>query len=708
MRRLGAALIAIAALTLLAPASAPAAGRPASADARLLIGFSSGSTRHERAALARSLRVRVDHEIGAIATDAVRVPRTRAAATLRRLRRNPLVDFAERDRVLEPQELLPADPSFPSQFALAGGAWGWTMTRTTQAWDVTTGDPSVVIAVLDTGLRAGGLDDFDGQLVPGWNVVNGSSDTASSAGAHGTYVAGVAGLALGNGTGNAGYCPGCRIMPVQVGSDSGASLSNLASGLVWAAEHGARVANMSWAGTSSSSTLQSAVDYARGKGVVVTAAAGNSNCDCRTYPAATAGVLGVAGVGNSGAKQGDSNFGSWVAIAAPEGNMTAWPTINGAPGYAPVGGTSLAAPVVAAIAGLVFSAVPSASGAQVEQALKASAVPVGFSVASGRVDALGALGAFGLADPQPSTAPLNGAPPRILLATNGDYDSAPLAAAPQPGQVLIRGQGSWTGSAPLALAAVKWLRCDTQGASCATVATTTRYTVQTADTGSTLRLSIAVRNGLGTTTALSQATAVVGGTTTLEPPASSSPPVISGNSQAGSTLSTTPGGWTGSPASYAYRWRRCGASGCADIAGASAASYTLESADVGASIVAVVTASNVAGTASAASAATATVAAAPVAAPAPVTTTFSGSLTAKTSVRSFSVTAGAGGADARLSFSRCASLSVALRAADGTIVGSASGPSVLSLSRAVAAGNYVYEVSGGRCSFTLAVTAAAP
>jgi len=66
--------------------------------------------------------------------------------------------------LLTPQELLPSDPSFPQQFAIAGGAWGWYRTHTTQAWDVTKGDPSVVVAILDTGLKTQGLADYDGQI----------------------------------------------------------------------------------------------------------------------------------------------------------------------------------------------------------------------------------------------------------------------------------------------------------------------------------------------------------------------------------------------------------------------------------------------------------------------------------------------------------------------------------------------------------------
>src|SRR5262249_3916773 len=147
-----------------------------------------------------------------------------SASAMGQLHRNANVAFAERDTVLEPQEVLPDDPYFPVQYALGGGAWGWYQTHTTQAWDITQGSASVVVAGRDTGLKTAGLSDFEGQVVSGWNVLKNSSVVSSSAGNHGTYVAGVVGLESGNGVGNAGFCPGCRIMPIQVGSDSGAYL----------------------------------------------------------------------------------------------------------------------------------------------------------------------------------------------------------------------------------------------------------------------------------------------------------------------------------------------------------------------------------------------------------------------------------------------------------------------------------------------------
>ena len=104
----------------------------------------------------------------------------------------------------------------------------------------------------------------------------------------------------------------------------------------------------------------------------MTAASGDAGCNCVTYPSADPYVLSVGGVDQNGNKSFDSNYGSWVSLAAPEGNLTGLPLTNGQPGYAGFGGTSSAAPVVAGIAGLLFSYNPSLTNAQVEQALRQS------------------------------------------------------------------------------------------------------------------------------------------------------------------------------------------------------------------------------------------------------------------------------------------------------------------------------------------------
>ena len=785
-----ATVIAAAVLVALTGAAAPA--RTAPGESRLLIQFKPAASRNAVLAAVGARMVRTVPDLG---LTVAAVPMGRAQAALTSLRRSRAVSHVEPDALAPTAETLPADPSFPTQFAVNGGAWGWYATHTTQAWDITRGAPSVVVAVLDTGLKTQGLSDFDGQVVPGWNVLANTSDTSSNAGNHGTYVAGVVGLAADNGVGNAGYCPGCRIMPVQVGTDSGAYLSDMATGITWATDHGARVINLSFAGAIPSTTIDDAVSYARSKGVVVVAAAGNANCDCSNYPAAAPGVLSVAGTTSTDAKQSDSDYGTWVKVAAPENNMTSWPVFNGAPGYAQVGGTSMAAPVVAALAGLLFSAEPALSGAQVEQALESSAAPVGFPVAYGRVDALAALNAVGLADPQPAVAPQNVAAPRVLIETNGSANAQPLTAAPQVGQVLLRGQGAWTGAAPLALASVQWQRC---GTTCSAVGSSSAYTVQSADAGFALRLVVAVRNGYGTTVASSAATALVGasstpantapptvsgsaavgqslsaspgswsgsptsyayqwlrcastcsaisgataasyavqsadagyelavsvtaandsgsavatsaptttvaGTTTAPPPTSTSSPVVSGTAQVGRALTASSGSWTGSPTSYAYQWLRC-SSACTAVADATAAGYTVQSADAGYALAVTVTATNAAGAATSTSSPTAVV---PVPAPVTQTLTFTGALNQKQTSQTFSLAAGAGASTAQLSFSKCSSLTLGVQTSLGGTVATGSGPSVLSLAPTLAGGSYAYTVSGGRCGFTLTVTTNAP
>jgi hypothetical protein len=447
--------------------------------------------------------------------------------------------------------------------------------------------------------------------------------------------------------------------------------------------------------------------------VVVVAAAGNSNCDCPTYPAATPGVIGVAGTARTDAKQGDSNYGDWVPLAAPEGNMTAWPAINvtsGPPGYAPVGGTSLAAPVVAGIAGLLFSYDQGLNGAQVEQALESSAVPVSF-VRYGRVDAMSALQSVGASDPQPSSAPVNAAAPQVFLSLNGGTDTAPLLTAPQVGQVLTRGQGAWTGSAPLSVASLQWQRCDAS-LTCMTIATSATYTVQSVDTGYQLRVAVTVKNDLGATKIASATTLPVGGTASTPTPSNTSAPAISGTPAPGQQLTASSGTWNGSPTSFAYQWLGCdtAAANCVPLPGATSAAYQVQTSDVGATLRVAVTASNSAGSATATSAPTATVTSSPTTTHPAATTqtlTFSGSLNPKNPSRTFPVTVGSGASHAELAFSKCSALDLGLYSGSSSIAAK-NGPSVVVLDATLAAGTYSYVIAGGRCSFSLTVTSPAP
>jgi hypothetical protein len=163
--------------------------------------------------------------------------------------------------------------------------------------------------------------------------------------------------------------------------------------------------------------------------------------------------------------------------------------------------------------------------------------------------------------------------------------------------------------------------------------------------------------------------------------------------------------------SYAYQWRRCDSTGgsCADIGGATGQSYSVASADVGWTLRVLVTASNGYGSSWASSAPTSAVQPAPASPPAATSTTFGGTLNKKQPSRSFSLSVGSGQAAAKLQFSKLSTMTVKVQSASGSVVGSASGPSVLTLLASLPAGTYTYVVSGsGSASFTLAVSYTAP
>jgi thermitase len=523
------AVLALGAVGTWHSSAAPAGDK---SETRLILRFKANATKAQRDGIIRNENLNIVKEIPEIGVKVITVPSQTASAVENALSHNPRIDYIERDQTLKPQEQLPNDPYFlnSGSWNLAGGAWGWYATHTTQAWDISEGDPAVNIAILDTGIKTAGLSDLDGQISSTYNVLDGTTDATTNAGNHGTFVAGVAGLAIDNGVGNAGYCPKCKLMIVQVGSDSFAYWSDVAAGLVYAADKGAKVANMSWAGTTDSTTLSDATTYAHDQGMVLFAAAGNSNCDCVSYPAADPYVLGVSGTADAtGNKAGDSNYGSWVKIAAPEGDVSAWPTINGQPGYGAFGGTSSASPAAAGIAGLLFSYNSSLTNAQVEQALESTAAPVNFNVAYGRVDSLASLQSLGASDPQTVSVPVQVTQPQIYYEVNGLTSIAPLTNIPQVGQILVRGIGGWTGSAGLNVTGLQWQRCNTSGSNCTTVSTSRTYTIKAADNGYTIKLGFSMNNSQGSVAA-SAITGMVGGPTDTNPPtASISSPVNGAN-----------------------------------------------------------------------------------------------------------------------------------------------------------------------------------
>ena len=333
---------------------------------------------------------------------AVRVPLRSAAALTRRLERIDGVRFVERDRVVgriagaDVAQAIPTDPLWPQE-------WGEALIGAPAAWKLTMGSARVVIAVLDSGVDSS-QPDLRQALVPGYDFVNGNGDTSDDLG-HGTRTAGIAGARANNGVGITGVCPRCSIMPVKVVDSTGhATDFAMASGITWAADHGASVISMSLGG-GRDDIVSAAVSYAESKGVIVVAAAGNNGNSEPFYPAADPGVLSVAGTNEDDQLYSWSNFGRWVSVAAPGCDPT---TFSGG-GFGRFCGTSASTPFVAGLAGLALSYSPKSSPQAIEQAIISSAHPVD-GVAGGRVDAIGTLTALGAkfqpasAAPRPSSA----------------------------------------------------------------------------------------------------------------------------------------------------------------------------------------------------------------------------------------------------------------------------------------------------------------
>src|SRR5690606_30750166 len=127
------------------------------------------------------------------------------------------------------------------------------------AWDMTSGSAAVTIAICDTGIDAS-HPDLAGKLVPGWNAYSNNNDTSDPTG-HGTAVAGIAAAASNNGIGIASVAGNCRIMPIRIGNATGATSSSvIANGIIHAADHGARVVNVSF-GVLGSPLVTSAAQY---------------------------------------------------------------------------------------------------------------------------------------------------------------------------------------------------------------------------------------------------------------------------------------------------------------------------------------------------------------------------------------------------------------------------------------------------------------
>ncbi len=340
---------------------------------------------------------------------------------IRSLEASGQFNFVEPD-YLAKVEMTPTDPGFAQQWHLA-------TIQAPSAWNLTTGS-STPIALVDSGVDPT-HPDLGPKLVPGWNFLAGNTTVLDTMG-HGTTTAGALAAIGDNGVGIAGVTWNNPIMPLIVVDSTGyASYSSIASAISYAADHGARIVNVSIGGTTPSSTLQNAVNYAWSKGTVVFASAGNGGQNAPYYPAGCQNAVAVGATDANDSVPYWSNYGSFVALTAPGVNI--YTTASGG-GYTYMSGTSYSSPIAAGVAALVLAQAPSLSASALVTLLEQNSDDLGTAgydiyYGYGRVNAYRAVNAAAVPVSLPPpvttiTAPGSGATIAGSVAVQGNVTAA--------------------------------------------------------------------------------------------------------------------------------------------------------------------------------------------------------------------------------------------------------------------------------------------
>ncbi len=346
--------------------AAPAPDEQNYAPDRILVSFQPGTPEKARADIHARHGGKVEETIAGIGVQVVRVPENKVAEKVRAYKGEGSVAFAEPDYVAR-AIFTPDDSRFSEQ-------WGMRKIEADKAWNVTQGSASIRIAICDTGIDASHVD-LAGKVVDSWNFTSASITDVDDGNGHGTHVAGIAAAATNNGKGVAGVGFDSSLMNAKVlGDDGSGYYSWVANGIIWAANNGAKVINLSLGGPAPSSALKYAVDYAWNKGSVLVAAAGNSGNKSPSYPAYYTNCIAVAATDSNDAKAWFSNYGKWVDIAAPGvGILSTMPGNQ----YASWSGTSMASPYVAGVAALVWSTGYGTSASSVRMRIEGTADKTG-------------------------------------------------------------------------------------------------------------------------------------------------------------------------------------------------------------------------------------------------------------------------------------------------------------------------------------------
>lgn len=272
-----------------------------------------------------------------------------------------------------------------------GGPWGTQKIEAPAAWNASTGSGATV-AVVDTGVDAS-HPALAGKVVGQRDLFNGDNLAEDEVG-HGTHVAGI--IAAGSGgEGAIGVCPDCGILAAKVAGAEGITFDSAAArGIVWSADEGADVINVSLVSAGYSRVLERAVEYAWNSGAVVVSAAGNEGSETPMYPSAYGTAVAVSATDRDDRLAGFSNYGEWVDVAAP-GRQILSTFPGGRYGY--LDGTSMSSAFVSGLAGLL--AAQGLAAPEIRQRIEFTAAELGTPghdpyYGWGRIDARSATGAL--------------------------------------------------------------------------------------------------------------------------------------------------------------------------------------------------------------------------------------------------------------------------------------------------------------------------
>ncbi len=346
---------------------------------RVLVKFAAATTKAKRDELKTKYNLNSESKIDKIDVEILGISdEDTPDEVVQKLKSNEkrYIQFAEVDALVAP-DFIPNDPEWSNQ-------WEKQIVNDPAAWDLFTGSSSLTVGIADTGVDCT-HPDLTTNCVSGWNFYNNNSD-ASDVYGHGTKVAGTVAAIGNNSQGVAGNVWRSKIMPLRIsGPDGYASYSAMANAVIYAADHGAKVVNISYQ-ASGSSTVRQAGNYMRQKGGLVSVSAGNYGAN--TGYSASPDLIVVSATDPADNLYSWSSFGNDVDFAGPGCTLS---TLRGGT-YGGACGTSFSAPATAGVLMLIFSANASLSADQAENYLKSSAKDLGsagFDIyyGWGRIDA---------------------------------------------------------------------------------------------------------------------------------------------------------------------------------------------------------------------------------------------------------------------------------------------------------------------------------